>query len=133
MTAADLAAHTVDWVEPVSHAYRGIRLHEIPPNGQGIAALMALAILEHFDLSALAPDSPESVHLQIEAMKLAFADLHQHVADPRFMHVPPPICSTPATSRSAPSASTASVRRISATVCRRARGRCTSPPPTRTA
>ncbi len=87
MTTSDLAAHTVDWVEPVSQAYRGVRLHEIPPNGQGIAALMALAILEHFDLSALACDSPESVHLQVEAMKLAFADLHQHVADSRFMQV----------------------------------------------
>lgn len=87
MTAEDLAAHAPDWVEPVSHAYRSMRLHEIPPNGQGIAALMTLAMLEHFDLSALAPDSPESVHLQLEAMKLAFADLHQHVADPRFMQV----------------------------------------------
>jgi gamma-glutamyltranspeptidase/glutathione hydrolase len=87
MTVADMAAHTSEWVEPISHSYRGIRLHEIPPNGQGIAALMALAILEHFDLAALAPESAESVHLQLEAMKLAFADLHQHVADPRFMQV----------------------------------------------
>jgi gamma-glutamyltranspeptidase/glutathione hydrolase len=87
LTAEDLATHAADWVEPVSQAYRAVQLHEIPPNGQGIAALMALAILEHFDLSALGADSPESVHLQIEAMKLAFADLHRHVADPRFMQV----------------------------------------------
>jgi gamma-glutamyltranspeptidase/glutathione hydrolase len=89
MSVADLAAHTCDWVDPVSHPYRGTRLHEIPPNGQGIAALMALAILEHFDLPALPADSPQSVHLQVETMKLAFADLHRHVADPRFMQVSP--------------------------------------------
>jgi gamma-glutamyltranspeptidase/glutathione hydrolase len=87
MTAEDLAAHRPDWVEPVSQGYREMRLHEIPPNGQGIAALMVLGILERFDVSALPPDSPQSVHLQIEAMKLAFADIYEHVADPRFMRV----------------------------------------------
>jgi gamma-glutamyltranspeptidase/glutathione hydrolase len=87
MTEEDLAAHRPDWVEPISQGYRGMRLHEIPPNGQGIAALMALGILQHFDLSALPPDSPESVHLQIEAMKLAFADMYEHIADARFMRV----------------------------------------------
>ena len=61
---------------------RGARVHEIPPNGQGIAALMALGILAHFDLAALPPDSVASQHLQIEAMKLAFADVHRYVADP---------------------------------------------------
>jgi gamma-glutamyltranspeptidase/glutathione hydrolase len=89
MTAADLAAHAPEWVEPISQPYRGLRLHEIPPNGQGIAALMTLGILEHFDLAELACDSVASLHLQIEAMKLAFADLHHHVADPRFMRVSP--------------------------------------------
>ena len=58
-------------------------MHEIPPNGQGIAALMALGILEHFDLAALPPDSVASQHLQIEAMKLAFADVYRYVGDPR--------------------------------------------------
>ena len=88
MTTGDLAAHQCDWVEPISQAYRGVRLHEIPPSGQGIAALIALGILEHFDLASLAPESPESLHLQIEAMKLAFADLYRYVADPRHMSVP---------------------------------------------
>jgi len=87
MTTDDLAAHQPDWVEPISQAYRGVRLHEIPPSGQGIAALIALGILQHFDLAGLPPESPESLHLQIEAMKLAFADLYRHVADPRHMSV----------------------------------------------
>jgi len=87
MTQADLAAHKPDWVEPVSQGYRSLRLHEIPPNGQGIAALMTLGMLEHFDLASLPPESTESLHLQIEAMKLAFADVYAHVADPRAMRV----------------------------------------------
>jgi gamma-glutamyltranspeptidase / glutathione hydrolase len=85
MTTADLAAHQPDWVDPVSQSYRDYRLHEIPPNGQGIAALMALGMLEHFDLGSLLPESPESLHLQLEAMKLAFADVYRYVADPRHM------------------------------------------------
>jgi gamma-glutamyltranspeptidase/glutathione hydrolase len=60
-------------------------VHEIPPNGQGIAALMALGMLEKLDLGRLPVDSVESQHLQIEAMKLAFADTYRYVADPRFM------------------------------------------------
>jgi len=87
LTMADLAAHTLDWVEPISMNYRGYTLHEIPPSGQGIAALIALGILENFDVAALAPDSADSVHLQIEAMKLAFADLNEHVSDPTTMRV----------------------------------------------
>jgi len=89
MTAEDLAAHRPDWVEPVWQGYRGVRVHEIPPNGQGIAALMTLGILEHFDLASLPPESSESVHLQLEAMKLAFADVYRYVSDPRFMTVSP--------------------------------------------
>jgi gamma-glutamyltranspeptidase/glutathione hydrolase len=89
MTAADLAAHQPDWVEAISQGYRGIRVHEIPPNGQGIATLMALGILEHFDLASLPPESPDSVHLQLEAMKLAFADVYRYVSDARFMTVSP--------------------------------------------
>ncbi len=83
----DLAAHVADWVEPVNQTYRGYRVHEIPPNGQGIAALMALGILEHFELSEYAVDSVESMHLQVEAMKLAFADTYRYVADAGAMQV----------------------------------------------
>jgi len=85
----DFAAHTVDWVTPLGHGYRGYTVHEIPPNGQGIAALMALGILSQFDLAAHAPDSVASQHLQIEAMKLAFADAYRYVADRAYMRVTP--------------------------------------------
>jgi gamma-glutamyltranspeptidase/glutathione hydrolase len=89
LTLEDLAAHTNEWVEPVGVDYRGFRLHEIPPNGQGIATLMALGMLERFDMAALPVDSVESLHLQIEAMKLAFADLYEHVSEPATMRVTP--------------------------------------------
>jgi gamma-glutamyltranspeptidase/glutathione hydrolase len=69
--------------------YKGYRLHEIPPNGQGIAALMALGILKNFDLSAFGPDSAPARHLQIEAMKCAFADVYAHVAEERHMRISP--------------------------------------------
>ena len=81
----DLAAHQAEWVEPISMRYRDVTLLEIGPNGQGIGALMALGMLEHFDLKAAGLDSALSQHLQIEAMKLAFADLHEYVADPEAM------------------------------------------------
>ena len=84
-TVEDFAAHRCDWVEPISVEYRGYRLHEIPPNGQGIVALMALGILRHFDLAALPVDGADSLHLQIEAMKLAFADAYRYVSDPATM------------------------------------------------
>ena len=87
MTADDLAAHKCDWVDPISVEYRGYELHEIPPNGQGIAALIALGILRNFDLSSHPVDSADSLHLQIEAMKLAFADVWSNVADPAAMQV----------------------------------------------
>ncbi|HWB19015.1 MAG TPA: gamma-glutamyltransferase family protein [Phycisphaerales bacterium] len=87
MTVEDLASHTADWVDPISLEYGHQRLHEIPPNGQGIAALIALGILKHFDVGKLAPDCPDVLHLQIEAMKLAFADAHQYIADPGYMKV----------------------------------------------
>ncbi|MFO1314542.1 MAG: gamma-glutamyltransferase family protein [Burkholderiales bacterium] len=86
-TADDFAAHTADWVTPIGLAYRGVTVHEIPPNGQGIAALMALGILEHFDVAARPADDVATQHLEIEAMKLAFADAHRYVADPRSMPV----------------------------------------------
>ncbi|HQS14641.1 gamma-glutamyltransferase [Reyranella sp.] len=85
----DLAAHKPDWVDPIGLAYRGTTLHEIPPSGQGIAACMALGILENFELAGLDCDGPEVAHLRIEAMKLAFADIYRYVADPRFMEVTP--------------------------------------------
>jgi len=85
----DFAAHTNDWVTPLAVDYRGYTVHEIPPNGQGIAALIALGILEHFDLASQAVDSVEVQHLEIEAMKLAFADVYRYVADPRAMEVTP--------------------------------------------
>ncbi|QNI08695.1 gamma-glutamyltransferase family protein [Mycobacterium kubicae] len=88
MRTDDLAAHRADWVGTITGSYRGYTLHEIPPNGQGIVALIALGILEHFDMAALPVDSADSVHLQIEALKLAFADAHTHVADIEHMAVP---------------------------------------------
>jgi gamma-glutamyltranspeptidase/glutathione hydrolase len=89
MTKADLAAHTLDWVEPISQNYRDLTVHEIPPNGQGIVCLIALGILQHFDVASYPVDSAHSVHLQIEAVKLAFADALRFVADPKFMHTTP--------------------------------------------
>ena len=83
MAASDFAAFAPEWIEPIAIDAYGHRLHEIPPNGQGIAALVALGILRQFDIAALPVDSAESQHLQIEAMKLAFADVYAHVADPR--------------------------------------------------
>jgi len=85
MRASDLAAHESDWVKPLQMDYRGYTLHEIPPNGQGIVALMALGMLEHFDLRSHPVDGADSVHLQIEAQKLAFADARRYVADSDYM------------------------------------------------
>ncbi|WP_353153079.1 gamma-glutamyltransferase family protein [Pollutimonas bauzanensis] len=82
IVASDLAQHSCEWVEPITMQYRGdYMLHELPPNGQGIAALMALGMLDTFDPPQAG--NPHSLyHLPIEAVKLAFADLHEHVADP---------------------------------------------------
>ena len=85
----DFERHTSDWVTPIAVDYRGMRVHEIPPNGQGIAALMALGMLESFDLASLSRDSVASMHLQIEAMKLAFADAYRYVGDPATMTIAP--------------------------------------------
>lgn len=87
LATEDLAVHRPDWVRPISVDYHGMRLHEIPPNGQGLAALLMLGILRHVDLASHPVDSVASLHLQIEAMKLAFADGHRHIADPAFMDV----------------------------------------------
>ncbi len=89
MTAADFAAYVPEWVTPLAKDYRGHTLHEIPPNGQGIAAQIALGILSHFDLASMPIDSAASQHLQIEAMKLAFADVYRFVAEPASMEVTP--------------------------------------------
>ncbi len=89
MRAADLGAHQADWVKPLQLDYRGYTLHEIPPNGQGMVALMALGMLEHFHVRALPVDGPDSLHLQIEAMKLAFADARRYIADIDHMDVKP--------------------------------------------
>ena len=88
MTMADLDAHQADWVGTLHQNYRDMRLHEIPPNGQGLAALLCLGILENFDLASHKVDSAASLHLQIEAMKLAFADAHRYIADSAFMDMP---------------------------------------------
>src|SRR5688572_15954509 len=90
LRASDMAAHKSDWVKPLAMDYRGYTLHEIPPNGQGIVALMALGMLEHFELRSHPVDGPDSVHLQIEAQKLAFADAWRYVADIDYMKDAPP-------------------------------------------
>jgi gamma-glutamyltranspeptidase/glutathione hydrolase len=83
MSIEDFAAFEPEWVDPIGIDIWGHRLHEIPPNGQGIGALIALGILRHFDIAAMPIDSAACQHLQIEAMKLAFADVYEHVADRR--------------------------------------------------
>ena len=85
LRAADLAAHQVQWVDTIQTRFAGHTVHELPPNGQGIAALMALGMLEQLDIGQYGVDSIESQHLQIEAIKLAFADTYRWVADERFM------------------------------------------------
>jgi len=87
LSLADLAAHECSWVEPITQAYRGHTMHEIPPNGQGLATLIALGILDQLDLAGHPADSADAIHLQIEAMKLAFADVYAHVADPAHMRI----------------------------------------------
>jgi gamma-glutamyltranspeptidase/glutathione hydrolase len=84
----DLAEHETLWVEPISTDYRGVRVYEIPPPGQGIAALEILNVLEGFDMASLEPLSAERIHLEAEAKKLAFRDLHGKIGDPEFSEVP---------------------------------------------
>ena len=88
MAMRDLADHTANWVEPVSSNYRGYDVWEIPPNGQGIAALQMLNILETFEIGDLEPNSVEHLHLLVEAKKLAFEDRAVYYADPEFADVP---------------------------------------------
>jgi gamma-glutamyltranspeptidase / glutathione hydrolase len=89
ITAADFAAYKPEWITPISKNYRGYTLHEIGPNGQGIAALIALGILNQFDIASHKVDGVDSQHLQIEAMKLAFADVYKYVAEPSSMTTTP--------------------------------------------
>jgi gamma-glutamyltranspeptidase/glutathione hydrolase len=84
----DLAGNRPTWVEPISTTYRGVTLYEIPPNGQGLAALEMLNLLEGFDLRAMGRDSAEFWHVMVEAKKLAFEDRAKFIADPEFAKVP---------------------------------------------
>jgi len=86
--AADLTTHASTWDEPIATEYRGHRIWECPPNGQGLVALLALDILEGFDLRALDPLGPERLHLLTEALRLAFADARAFLGDPRQTSVP---------------------------------------------
>lgn len=88
LSATDLATHKGEWVEPVSTNYRGYDVWELPPNGQGIAALQMLNILEGYDLKGHGFGSPEHIHLFVEAKKLAFADRAKFYADADFVKVP---------------------------------------------
>ncbi|PWT89215.1 MAG: gamma-glutamyltransferase [Blastocatellia bacterium] len=88
ITLEDLAAQKSEWVEPISTDYRGYTVYEIPPNGQGITALIALNILEGFDLASLSAQPERYYHTLIEATKLAFADRNRYIADPSFAKVP---------------------------------------------
>jgi gamma-glutamyltranspeptidase/glutathione hydrolase len=85
---ADFERHTSTWVEPVSVNYRGYDVYELPPNGQGIAALQMLNILEGYDLRAMGFNSPDALHVMIEAKKLAFEDRAKFYADPEFSKIP---------------------------------------------
>jgi len=88
MTAADLGEFEVEWQEPISTTYRGWRVYEMPPQGQGIAALMMLNIMERFPLGEWGFHDPRSMHAMIEAKKLAYADMLRYVGDPKFSRVP---------------------------------------------
>jgi gamma-glutamyltranspeptidase/glutathione hydrolase len=88
LSSEDLARHTSTWEEPVNTTYRGLRVWECPPNGQGITALIGLNILEGFDIASSEPLSAERLHLEIEALRLAFADVRWYVADPAFNPAP---------------------------------------------
>jgi gamma-glutamyltranspeptidase/glutathione hydrolase len=88
MTADDLAEYSAEWVEPISTTYRGWTVYEMPPNGQGIAALIMLNILEKFPLADTTHNSAAALHAEIEAKKLAYADMYRYVADPRYAKVP---------------------------------------------
>lgn len=88
LSHADFSEHSSTWVDPISVNYRGHEILELPPNGQGIVALEALQILAQDDLAALGHNTPDTMHLQIEALKCALHDSKQYVTDPEFTDVP---------------------------------------------
>ena len=88
LTAEDLAKFSSEWVEPISTTYHGWMVYELPPNGQGIAALMMLNLMESFPLAEYGPGSANALHVMIEAKKLAYADMLRYVCDPMFARVP---------------------------------------------
>jgi gamma-glutamyltranspeptidase/glutathione hydrolase len=87
-TLEDFRDFQPEWVEPVSTTYRGWTVYELPPNGQGIAALSMLNIMEHFPLTQYGHNSVDAMHVMIEAKKLAYADMYKYVGDPRFTPIP---------------------------------------------
>jgi gamma-glutamyltranspeptidase/glutathione hydrolase len=88
MTAADLAEYSAEWVDPISTTYRGWTVYEMPPNGQGLAALMMLNLMERFPLAQSPHNSADVLHVEIEAKKLAYADLVRYIGDPKFSKLP---------------------------------------------
>jgi len=88
IAAGDLAEYSSEWVEPISTSYRGWTVYEIPPNGQGIAVLLMLNIMEMFPVAQSGHNSMDALHVMIEAKKLAYADMHRYVADQKFSRVP---------------------------------------------
>ncbi len=88
LNAEDLMKYSSEWVEPISTMYRGWTVYEIPPNGQGIAALAMLNLMENFPLEEFGHNSADALHVMIEAKKLAYADMLRYVADPHFAKVP---------------------------------------------
>ena len=96
LSVEDLAAHYSTWERPISVEYRGVRIWECPPNGQGLTALLALNILQGFDLAGLPPLCAPRLHLEIEALRLAFADTRWYVADPTFNPAPLEMLLSPA-------------------------------------
>jgi gamma-glutamyltranspeptidase/glutathione hydrolase len=87
MTEADLAEHRSQWVGTIDLKYQGVNLHEIPPNSQGLAVLIALGILRHLNIQQYPVDSADSFHLQLETMKIALSEVYCHIADPAYMRV----------------------------------------------
>ena len=83
----DLEQHRADWVDLISLDYHGYKLHEIPPNGQGLGALLALGILDYSRHSSFGVDSADALHCQIEAMKLAFADSYRYISDAEHLDI----------------------------------------------
>ena len=95
LTLNDLRDHQPRWEDPFNIEYKGIKLHELPPNGQGLTALLTLGILREFDLEKFEKNSVDSLHLQMEAMKLGFADAYQYISDPNYLELDPTLLLKP--------------------------------------